>query len=70
MVFLNANSVHWGQSDLVQHKKEIIQPEHNNINLLECRLVIDLHSQLVAVAPLSFLLHYLNCNDLAKITVS
>ena len=70
MVFLNANSVHWGQSDLVQHNKEIIQPEHNNINLLECRSVIDLHSQLVAVAPSSFSLHYLNCNDLAKILVS
>ena len=58
------------QSDLVQHNKEIIQPEHNNINLLKCRSVIDLHSQLVAVAPSSFSLQYLNCNDLAKIPVS
>ena len=63
-------TVHWGQSNLVQHNKEIIQPEHNNINLLECRAIIDLHSQLVAVAPSSFSLHHLNCDDLSKIRVS
>ena len=59
-----------GVKVIVQHNKETIQPEHNNINLLECRLVIDLHSQLVAVVPSYFSLHCLNCNDLAKIPVS